>query len=888
MVIVGRDAEVARLRDLVDGASRGRGGAVAVVGTAGIGKSSLAEAAVPAGAVRLYGVQAERDLPYAAVSALVTPLLAHLRDLADPQREALESILGLRQGHNPGRLILGLAVLNLLATAAETEPLVVLVDDLQWIDPPSQDALVFVARRLTAESIAMLFTMRATPGDPLIVDGLPRVDLTGLPVACAAALLPGVHPTVATTLQDRTGGNPLAMLEAAQSLTAEESSGRRSLPELLAVTRPEQVYAGRLAGLPGPARTAARLAALAGQAPREVFTAALADARLSFGDLSAVEATGLMSLSDRIDWRHPLARSAAARGTSTETAQAHGSLARAWTQVVPGNPARAWHLAGSVTGTDREASDALVAAAELAERRDASADAADAYEAAARLCPDLERRSTLFGHAGAAATRAGLSQRAADLIDEALDHPTDTASEAWLRCERGRLEAILGRPDRAYELLLQAIELSSEPGLRVWAAHDAFEAARLAGRPERAQHAAELAAASHRADDPVQLFLSEYLAAAAARLNGDLTRCRRLMDSARSLMERESLLERHPSLLIPVLASRLDAIQPMPLEPTERFVLDRLRLSGDLTILPRAIRLAATRESEAGLWAGVYVAHEESELLCRLSGQPVRLVESLVALAEADAIRGDGDPCRARLREARDLITHHQLKSQEGWAAYAEAMVCLGAGDYRVAIPLLRTAVDRDWYRPWALPELIEAIRVVDSVAAAQAELARHPANHDRPWFPLARAMADPDDRAAAAAIEARFPDINTVFDKGRFRLAAGERLRRAGDRKAARRLLGEAAETFRNLSADPWLARAEAELRASGATLRRQAQGERLTSSEHRVATLVAEGRTNKEVAALLFLSPKTVDFHLGRAYRKLGVSNRTALSQAMHSQPS
>jgi len=885
-VIVGRTAELGRLRAVIDRAAAGAGGAIAIIGQPGIGKSCLAAEIVPPDAIRLYGVQAERDLPFAAVSMIATPFLSHLDKLADPQREAIEIVLGLRAGQTPGRLILGMALLSLLAAAAEEKTLLLLVDDLQWVDQPSQDAIVFVARRLRAESIALILTVRAEPGEPLLVDGLPRIDLDGLSAECATALLSDVHPSVAAALQSGAGGNPLAMIEAADGLTPEQAEGRRAMPHLLAATRPEEAYSVRLQGLPENARAAARIAALCGQAPREVLTAALASHHLGLDELSAVEGLGLMRLSEMVTWKHPLARSAATRGTSIELARAHGALARAWAQVAPGKPAGAWHLSETVTGTDVSASEAMVAVGELAEERGASSDAADAFERAARLCPDRAFRTTLLERASVAATRAGLSQRATDLITEALHDQLDAETEGRLRHALGRHQTILGQPDLAYKSHLRAYERSTEPGVRVRAAAEALLAARVSGRYDRLQGAADMAVAAHQPGDPVQVFLSRYASSAAAGLNRDLPTCRRLFDDAWSLVLEESLLERDPTLLEYVLGGEVYALRPTPLRPAEVAALEQLKLNGDPTYLPKAIRLAATRQALAGHWSGVYVAYEESELMSRLAGQPIRLAESLLALAEADAYGGNAERCRSRLREAREILRRHRLHGHDGWAKLVETLLLLAAQQYEDAIPLLRSALTDDHNQRWALPELIEAIRAVDSVDAAADELTRHTTVPGEPWFEIASAMVDLNNLSAAATIEAQLDQLNDSFQHGRYLLAVGERLRRSGERKAARVRLREAIDLFRLISADPWVARAEAELRATGATLRREAQGERLTSSEHRVATLVAEGRTNKEVAAILFLSPKTMDFHLGRAYRKLEVSNRTALANAMLAQ--
>ena len=313
--MIGRESERSLLAQAVDSARGGRAAVLVVTGEPGIGKSLLlADAgsyAATAGlrVVQVRGVQAERDVPYAGLHLLLSSLVSDdaLASLPGPHREALEIALGRRDGSVPGRLAVGSAVLGVLAAAG---PVCVLVDDLQWLDLASVDALTFAARRLEAEPVALLTTLRIPDGGSFApVDGVPSVRLSGLDDA--TGLLPDLAPAVAERLRVATGGNPLSMVEIASALTAEQVSGVSALPRVLPPSDPEEVYAERLAALSEDVRAAARVLALAGAAPRPVVEAAVGTGR---GTLDELERLGLLVAARDVTWRHPLARSAAARG----------------------------------------------------------------------------------------------------------------------------------------------------------------------------------------------------------------------------------------------------------------------------------------------------------------------------------------------------------------------------------------------------------------------------------------------------------------------------------------------------------------------------------------------------------------------------------------------
>lgn len=884
-LVIGRETELARVREVLRDASAGRAGALVIQGDAGVGKSTLlAESGrVDLGLRRVLvvGVPAEHDLPYAALHALLGPLLTPevLTQLPPHQRTALRTALGIDASPAPSRLLLGAAVLGVLAASG---PLCLLIDDLQWLDQPSADALLFAARRLRAEQVALVATVRTTPlGDASAqapdTAGLAVLRLEGLAdLGSAATLLPAVHPHVVRTLFEATAGNPLAMVEIAAGLTAQEAEGAVPLPATLPTSRPEQLFAARLETLPPRARLATRVAALAGAASREVLADALARGGLELADTDGLVALRLCRIDASVTWRHPLVAAAAARGGTREGRQVHGWLADAYRGRNPS--ASAWHRAESLEGHDEQASSALQDVARTAEGRGASADAADAWQRASALHPDASARARLVERAAAAALRAGATRRAAALIDEALLQQPGPEAAARLLWRRGRIQHTLGDPRRALELLLQAADLGKDPTLRVWASAEALYAAMYAGALDQVERTAGLVRLAADPTDPVHRFLSAHAAGAAHALLGRPTEARAAMDDARRLLT-ASLLESEPALTLwAVNLEIFDPVEPQ-LSPAVLDAIGRMRSAGDLTWLPRVTHLAASREADAGRWPQALALMEECELLSHMSGQHTQLAEALLQLAELDALRGDTATAGGRLAR----VTHILQAAEVPWLSrtneWVQGLMAMSIGDWDRAALLLADVARTD---VTAVVPAVEAALRCGGPERVRA-LLPCPDEASGPVRLRVEALLDTDEAAGALRLvellEPGAPPIVLALE----RVAIGERLRRAGRRTLAREQLRAALDFFQGISAEPWVQRVEEELRASGATLRRRDEGALLTASERRVAVLAAEGLRNKDVASTLFLSPKTVEFHLGNAYRKLGVSNRTALARAL-----
>jgi DNA-binding CsgD family transcriptional regulator len=888
-VIVGRDDELARIRGVVDEARGSRPAALLVTGEAGVGKTALlAEALESTDAVWLVGFEAERDLPYAALGQLVTPLLAYAEALSEPQRAALDVVLGRREAADPGRLVLSMGVLSLIAAAAEEGALVIAVDDVQWLDPPSRDVLLFVARRLVAERVALLLTLREGTLGLDVVGGLPRLELTGLSHSEAEAVLPGVHPRVLHDLVDRTGGNPLALIELGAVLDEAQAAGRRPLPHELAHTRPEHAYAARLADLAAPVRQTARLAALAGDAPREVLLTALGRAGLSLDLLAPLERIGLVTVTGRVAWRHPLARNAAAQGTIADLVACHAALAVAWSDVQPGNPARAWHLAESVTGLDRDASEVLAGAAEVAADRGAWSDAADAWERAARLHPDHEPRAGLLAKAGQAAASAGECLRGAALLDEAFGIVASPGPELLL--VRAHLAQALGERQDVRTFLGRVLETSSDPRLRMRALAELvnftpFEDVHAVLAP----HAELIDGTVSVPDDPVQVFCHRYIQASLAFVEGRYDAAEVLVGEAHAGLAAHRVLDEDPTLLRLATSLDMEAGVHSRLRPHEKKALDAARLSGDLMVLVPALMFSTQRTLFSGDFDGEAVENwREVEMLARMAGMPFLFIWASHDLVETDAHAGRIEDARARLEEVRAW----RARSSTPWLAFGEpwleAYVLLADGQPAAAVDVLRPTMPG--LRPQVkhnLPVFLALVHETEGADSARSELDRLAHLSGTQYYPLAELVVGDDDHAAVSGVEEYARAGGPPWDIGFLRLHLARRLARAGDRGPAKTLLTEALERFTLVGAAPWIERTEAELRGMGAAVRRHTDGVGLTVAEQRVARLVSEGHTNKEVAALLFLSPKTVEFHLSSAYRKLGVSNRTALARRLGDGP-
>lgn len=850
---------------VVAGARAGAGHALVVLGEPGSGKSTLLEQALADDLVvlRTTGVPVEQAMPHAVLHSLLRPLVPLLPELAEVQRHALEVVLGLAAGAAPSPFLVGAATLSLLAAQADKAPVLVVVDDAQWVDRASLAAVAFAGRRLEGERLGMLLAARAAQA-PEVLAGLERLVLGPLTAQEAGELVPGLAPSVAEALVRASGGNALALVERARALDAAQRSGGAPLPVA------EPVFARQVAELSHAGLEAAALAALAQEAPSSVLAACHAD-------LTAAEDAGLLVVApDGVRWRHPLARAAVLDAVPPRRLrELSASLAAAAVAVgAPEAVVVELRLAAADGPDERLAADLERVALAAADGGDHDR-AARLWARAADVGTDGVRRGPRLFACAQALLAAGHVKRARTAYARAQEAGLDELMQARTHLALGRIEHTAGSPVRALRELEAAARIAPTRALRVQACAEGVAAAMYGAAPEVAAALARQVEGAADSPDPAERLLVLHTRGAAAALQGDLEAARPLL--AALVDEAPKALARHPELVLWVIAAELwrggssdlgmDIAAP---------ALDQLRLRGDLTWLPRVVRLWGVRHERAERWLVAHATYEEAVELSRAAEQTTQLVEALGALASLEALRGEREACLAHCDEVDHLLARLDVPflASSGW--WARGLLHLGLEEPAVAAAALAPALglrEGVRLREEAVADLVEALVLDGRADEAVQAAARAPSRR------ASGVLAAEDGEAVRLLVQAAAE--GDPLTAARCRLLAGERLRRAGQRVEARDHLRAAAAVFTRAGARPWLRRAQEALRASGETLTaREEQQEALTGAELRVAALVAEGRPTREVAALLFLSPKTVEFHLSRIYRKLGVRGRAALA--------
>jgi DNA-binding CsgD family transcriptional regulator len=856
------------------------------------------------------GVEAEADVPFGGLLELLRPILHCLERIARPQALALRSALALGPVAATDRFMIGAATLSMLAAYAEESPLLVLVDDAHWLDASSAAALVFAARRLLADSVAIVLTIRGGEAPAIEAAGLPEVVLGGLYQEAGRALLARhapapVPPETADRLVRAAGGNALALVE----LAAGAAGLRADLLDGLApvATSVERAFLRRTSGLPQAARRALMLAAVVGSGELSTITQAAATLGIDVSALGQAERVGLITIDGaQLEFRHPLVRSALYHAAPADERRAtHRAVAEVFGRRH--DPDRhAWHLAAAAFGPEEPTARALEQAAARALGRSAYAVAASAFERAARLTPeDGETRARRLLSAADAAWLAGQTPAALALLDEAMERCADPRLRAEALQLRGRAAAQTGPVMHAHDLLVEAaaqIE-TVEPAKAVLMLAEAADACVYGGRPGQMLAAARRAWALAGPDAGERETAVAGLALGTALIfSGQGVAGARLVRQTIALIDASDMLGDDPRLVARA------ALAPLWLREARigRGLIDRAieaaRARGAVGVLPFAVQIAAVDAAADDRWALSVALHDEVIRLARDTGQVVRLCGGLAGLARIEARQGREAACREHASDALALSEQFGLSFYRLWAlgALAELELALGRpgqalgwleqkdcllADLQIADPDLSAA-----------PELIEVhVRTLRaSVARPIAEEhLRRAQEKGQPWA-LARVercqglLADEGsmDEPFARALElhARTPD---TFELARTRLCYGERLRRAKRRAQARQQLRGAFEAFSGLGAAPWAELARLELQATGETARHHDASalDALTPQELRIATVLANGRTTREAAAQLFLSPKTVEYHLRSAYRKLGICSREELAKALAS---
>jgi DNA-binding NarL/FixJ family response regulator len=907
-VVIGRREPLERITRLFEAARHGQAGALVIVGEAGIGKTSLLDhvhASVEGfQRLRVRGVESETALDHAGLLQLLTPVRHHLDGVPTPQRRALAAAVGWGpRAAADDRYLVAAGTLSLLAAAAETAPVVVMVDDLHWLDPGSAAAVLFAARRLAHDPVAILLATRQGSPPGTALDGLDQLTLDGLSPSDTAALLPpGTAPAVVSRLVDATHGNPLALIETAARLTPAQRRGAATLPDPLPTGhRLEAVYEAVLASLPAATRYAVLLTAASRDSAAEPVIASLQaqqhDPEVALGD---AERRGVLVREPGVvRFRHPLLRTAAwATATPPERRTAHAALAAA----LPDSRRRTriWHLAEAATAPDGSLAAELEALADEDRNRYGHAAASAALERAARLSDDPTAAGDRLAAAIEDAALAGDVGRARDLAEQLLDSDADHPARGRALASLGTLEHASGSVPRAAQLLAQAAD-RTDGRLRVRVlAELAMARHRLGDYGGLTAVADELAAVADR-DDPHQRFLSDWVSGVTALVNENHDVGRTLLTDALDLYEAEPALRDDPRHLLPVCLSGgfLD------LTPHRaRLVEDRLahaRALGALAVLVPVLGMwAYARAWLLGDHTGAFASAGEAVELGTELGFVADAAPAVGMLAWQHAARGVHDEARAELDRAARLVQQAETAPVAAHLALARAFCALCGNDIEEVITVLEPRLDLDEGRGsmgeilGVAPLLIEAYVAVgrtDDAARLTDRFAAVPEPDSRTQALIARCQAltadnDPDAVAAfEAALAAHDASSDAPFERARTELMLGARLRRSGQRIAARTHLRHARDRFTAMDLTLWVQRTAAELAATGETARprRYTSEEPLTSQETRVAILVGEGLTNREVAAALFVSPKTVEHHLSNVYRKRGLRSRSELARAM-----
>ena len=903
-MLIGREFECNRLDELLDRARMGRSGALVVRGEAGIGKTALLEYASGRAEgmtiVRALGVESEAELEFSGLLDVCRPLLNLLTELPDHQVEVLRAALGLGPPVNVDRFAIAAATLGLLAAAADANPLLVVVDDAQWLDASSADALLFATRRLEADRAVVLYAARDGEDAPFEAPGIEEVSLVGLPREAAAGLVRSrveVTLEVADRLCDATGGNPLALIELPSLLSADQLAGAAPLEDPLpAGSSVERAFTRRAQALPEETQRALLVVAVSTSSSSEMIVDALSSLGLGPSSLEPAEDAGLVALVDgKLEFRHPLVRSAVYQTAgASDRRTAHRALADACGEAEPEQCA--WHLAAAALGPDEEVASALEHAAGEARRRSGFAAAAAALQRSARLTPDRGVQLRRLAAAADATWRAGRPDDAAKLVAETLDGTSDGGLRAEALRLRGAIEYFAGRGEPAAEALLEAVALleGSDPAGAVAAAADAVNALVRVRKPAQALETAQKARSLVQEDGGEADLEATVAVAFALCFNA------RYAEAEPHLRRADELFRASSAVPGPLQAGRVSAALGWLGRHDEAYTylaatVDRARAAGAVGSLPHLLSGAAWQALHVGRWNEAHANASEAFELAEQLGQPVTAAQALGVITWVHGLRGNEAGLREFGDETRRRAQALGFRLYDLLVSLCQAVFDLGAGRVDEAIGLLeefaRHASERGLYVAGLAPELELAEAYIRAGRASDAEPVLAAFDESQlASVPFVAALAERCRGLLADAdrMDAHFLNAlalhqltESPFALARTHLCYGERLRRAGKRVEAREQLREALDRFEQLGAAPWAERARAELRSSGETLRRRdpAEAEQLTPQELQIALQVAEGKTNKEVGAALFLSHKTVEFHLSRIYRKLDFNSRAEL---------
>ena len=897
----GRAGECALLADLLSAIRRGESRSLVIRGEAGIGKTALLEHLVESGSelsvLRAVGVESEMELAYASLHQLCGPLLDRLPRLPVPQREALEIVFGLSAGPPPDRFLVGLAVLSLLSEAADERPLLCVVDDAQWLDQASALTVAFVARRLLAEPVGIVFAARE-PGEEL--EHLPELEVQGVRNEDARALLSSavrfkLDERVRDRIIEETRGNPLALLELPRGLTATQLAGGFGLLGAESLSGPiEETFIRRLGGLSDDARRFLLLAAAEPLGDQLLLLRATERLGVAVSAVST-ETEGLLALGSRVTFRHPLVRSAVYRSAAVEERRAaHLALAGS-TDRASDPDRRAWHLAAAAAGPDEQVAVELELSAGRARARGGLAATAAFLQRAVELTEDPARRPERAVAAAQASLEAGAFDAALGLLATVEAGPLDEFQRARVDLLRGQIAFASGLGSDAPRLLLKAarrlepldIELARESYLTAWGA--------------------ATVAPGHLSGGGVMLEISRAVL--------DLPRRPGAPRPLDLLLEGLALLSTGGrAAAAPTLQRAAKALTSIPAEDVLRWGwmataaaigvwddeawraigernVQLVRDAGALSVLPVHLGSLGTVSAWIGDFAGAASLIAETEGVATATGSTFAPFTAL----RLRALQGREAEASALIAGAIDLSVAAGQEIAAAQARWAAAVLSNGLARYEEAASAARQASSFEpWISAWAQFELVEAAARVGDAELAHDALERlaeatHPCGTDFALGIEARSRAllsegETAERLYREAIE-RLDRTLLRPELARAHLLYGEWLRREQRRMAAREQLRAAYEQFTSIGMGAFAERARGELLATGENVRKRRVETRddLTAQERQIARLARDGVSNAAIAARLFLSARTVEWHLHNVFIKLGIRSRYELPSAL-----
>jgi DNA-binding CsgD family transcriptional regulator len=912
--LTGRSSEMGVLDRLIEAVRAGQSQVLVITGEPGVGKTALldylAGRADRCRVERVAGVQSEMELAFAGLHQLCAPMLDRLDRLPEPQREALRTMFGLSAGPVPDRFLVGLAVLGLLSEVAEQRPLVCVVDDEQWLDRASAQALGFVARRLAADPVGLVFAARV-PGEDLA--GLPGLAVGGLRAGDARVLLDSVLAgPLDARVRDRfvaeTRGNPLALLELPRGVTPAELAGGFGLPG----TRPgavplagriEETFGQRIQALAPDSTRLLQLAAADPSGNSSLVWRAAGKLGIPLQAATPAVEAGLAEFGTRVRFRHPLVRSAAYRSASpADRREVHGALAEV-TDAQADPDRRAWHRAHAAPGPDEDVAAELESSAGRAQARGGLAAAAAFLERAALLTPDPGRRAARLLAAAQAKRDAGAPDAALILLAEAEAGPADELQAAKVERLRGQIAFDQRRGTDAARLLLSAARRLEpfDAGLARETHLESLMAAYWVGpqdAPGPLSEAAQAARAAVPGPSPprtIDILLDAFaLWFSGQRDGGSRSHLTQALELLLALDVSNNEADRWAWLTA---GTAINLVGLELCDPESWYALTTAQVrfareTGALVHLQFALNYLASAQTAMGELAAATRLMQEDHLIAEATGNPpVALAEMMIA-----TWRGGEDEASRLIEAVSEASAASGLSLMVDFCVYARSVLYNGLGRYDAACDAARRAFELHpvGYGPLVVSELAEAAARTGDAGLVRAALE---------WV-SERARMTPTDWALG--IEARVRALlssgeaadNYYLDSighlartrmrsevGRGHLLYGEWLRRQGRRTDARAQLRTAHEMLDTMGMEAFAERARRELLATGESVRQRVSGasSALTAQETLIARLARDGRTNPEIGGQLFLSARTVEWHLRKIFTKLGITSRRELPVAL-----